>query len=318
MHFSDFIKQMFFRVSRLLHVHGIKSLKKLSMRRKISLAIIFIFLNENATAVDLINNSEILGEWKLYAESADLHKEKTTVDKIWTFNDTGILGVYHPNNNTSESLKYSIENGSITKQINPGREKYEVCHVVTLEENSMILDCKYLHYFFTQKNSDGTITPPGSESEPETNIENDDIKTPSQIIAEGRSIKIDSTDFSFYIPELKYIDPQGFEHYYIVFFKFIPVDNRMIFDPWIIRNSDSGKSIHKNSQNDLCRTGCSISNERKINAIKLNQDFSFNIPAIEYENPLVPGDYTYYTVDFLYTPKENKMLFEAVKITEIQ
>jgi hypothetical protein len=43
-------------------------------------------------------------------------------------------------------VKYSIENGAIIKQIQPGRSKTESCKVVKLEGDDMILHCNFLYY----------------------------------------------------------------------------------------------------------------------------------------------------------------------------
>ena len=45
-------------------------------------------------------------------------------------------------------VKYSIVDGAIKKQFQPGREKYESCKVIKLEDKDMTLHCKYNYYLF--------------------------------------------------------------------------------------------------------------------------------------------------------------------------
>ena len=105
--------------------------------------------------VALKDNSEILGRWKLYAEAAKLDGFKKDLIVEWTFQPDGIIKTRQTDagGRTSEmmfDLKYSIENGVIKKQTMPGREKYEDCHVVEKNNDSMVLKCMYLFYFLTK------------------------------------------------------------------------------------------------------------------------------------------------------------------------
>jgi len=110
--------------------------------------------NAKDTIIELEDESKILGQWKLYAEAAALHKEKKQVDNVWDFRKGGVLAAVSKDKRMSSSnevkVKYSIENGIIKKQSQPGREKYEDCKVVKLEGKDMIMHCKYLYYFFTK------------------------------------------------------------------------------------------------------------------------------------------------------------------------
>ena len=107
------------------------------------------------TVIKLEDNSRILGKWHLYAETAALHKKKKMVQSNWHFGKNGILTSTsldpRLNAETDVKVKYSIENGVIKKQFQPGREKYEMCKVVKLEGKDMILHCKFNYYLFTKK-----------------------------------------------------------------------------------------------------------------------------------------------------------------------
>lgn len=105
--------------------------------------------------IKLESEESILGKWKLYAEAPALHKEKKSVNIDWIFKKGGVLQTSATDSRATGSMainvKYSIEDGAIRKQISPGREKYETCNVISLEEKEMVLKCKYL-YFFLKKN----------------------------------------------------------------------------------------------------------------------------------------------------------------------
>lgn len=98
----------------------------------------------------LEDNSAILGEWKLYAETPALHKEKKMVQNKWNFRTNGILTstAFDPRLDGIKAVNvtYSVEDGVIKKQIQPGRTKTENCKVIKLEGKDMTLHCKYLYY----------------------------------------------------------------------------------------------------------------------------------------------------------------------------
>ncbi len=111
--------------------------------------------NAKDVIIKLEDNSKILGKWKLYAETAALHKEKKLVKNDWNFGADGILTSTSRDPRIGASkdvkVKYSIEEGAIRKQMQPGREKYETCKVVKLEGKDMTLHCKFNYYLFTRK-----------------------------------------------------------------------------------------------------------------------------------------------------------------------
>jgi len=84
--------------------------------------------------IPLEDNSLILGEWKLYAETPALHKEKKMVQNKWNFrkNDTLTSTAYDPRMDGIQTIdvKYSVEGGVIVKQLQPGRSKTENCKVM--------------------------------------------------------------------------------------------------------------------------------------------------------------------------------------------
>lgn len=120
----------------------------------LSLAAFFLAFSANAD-VELKNESDILGKWKLYAEATKLDGEQKAVTIEWDFKSDGILKQTATDSvgRTKEmkiDMKYSVENGDIKKQKTPGQEKYESCNVVEKEGSKMILKCPFLYYFLTK------------------------------------------------------------------------------------------------------------------------------------------------------------------------
>ncbi|MCK5830323.1 MAG: hypothetical protein KAH20_08475 [Methylococcales bacterium] len=122
------------------------------------LATVFIVSSANAkdNVILLEDNSSILGKWKVLSEAAAIHKTKTPLNIHWNFKDNGLLhteakDTRNRTGNLSIDVKYSIENGKIKKQSNPGREKYETCSVVEQAEKTMTLHCKYLYFFLERE-----------------------------------------------------------------------------------------------------------------------------------------------------------------------
>jgi hypothetical protein len=118
------------------------------------LAVLFFAFSANAE-VELKDNSEILGKWKLYAEATKIDGEQKAVTIEWDFKDNGILKQTATDSvgRTKEmkiDIKYAVENGDIKKQTKPGQEKYESCSVIEKEGSKMILKCPFLYYFLTK------------------------------------------------------------------------------------------------------------------------------------------------------------------------
>ncbi|MEI6068570.1 MAG: hypothetical protein WCP96_14600 [Methylococcaceae bacterium] len=119
------------------------------------MAALFLAFSATAAEVELKDNSEILGKWKLYAEATKIDGEQKAVTIEWDFKDNGILKQTATDSvgRTKEmkiDIKYAIENGDIKKQTKPGQEKYESCSVVEKEGSKMILKCPFLYYFLTK------------------------------------------------------------------------------------------------------------------------------------------------------------------------
>lgn len=120
----------------------------------VSLAAFFLAFSANAD-VELKNESDILGKWKLYAEATKLDGEQKAVTIEWDFKSDGILKQTATDSvgRTKEmkiDMKYFVENGDLKKQKTPGQEKYESCNVVEKEGSKMILKCPFLYYFLTK------------------------------------------------------------------------------------------------------------------------------------------------------------------------
>ncbi len=138
-----------FEVDRLGAIKIMKKYVKI-----LPLAALFFAFSANAQ-VELKDNSEILGKWKLYAEATKIDGEQKAVTIEWDFKDNGILKQTATDSvgRTKEmkiDIKYAIENGDIKKQTKPGQEKYESCSVVEKEGSKMILKCPFLYYFLTK------------------------------------------------------------------------------------------------------------------------------------------------------------------------
>ncbi|MEQ1557407.1 MAG: hypothetical protein ABL933_00535 [Methyloglobulus sp.] len=120
----------------------------------LSVAAVFFALSANADVV-LKDSSEILGRWKLYAESAKLDGEKKAVIVEWEFKDGGVLETIATDaggrtNEMHIPIQYKVEDGVIKKQVSPGREKFEDCKVVEKNSSEMILKCPFLYFFLTK------------------------------------------------------------------------------------------------------------------------------------------------------------------------
>jgi hypothetical protein len=128
------------------------------MKRYICLFSFVLFLSFVLTAnadVELKDNSELLGKWLLHDQAVSLTGPKKAVNTEWEFRNDGTIIITSKDvaGRISEmqiTLKYSIENGAIKKQLAPGREKYEMCKVIEKEGSNMTLKATYF-FFFTKK-----------------------------------------------------------------------------------------------------------------------------------------------------------------------
>ena len=129
------------------------SLKMKNILNPILLASVFAAFTANAEeTIKLEDNSAILGKWTMYAETAALHKAKKEVTNDWKFANDGFLYVTSrdPRLGAKKEIKvsYTIEDGNIVKQFQPGRQKFETCKVVKLDKKDMTLHCKFNYYLF--------------------------------------------------------------------------------------------------------------------------------------------------------------------------
>ena len=114
--------------------------------------VLLLSISVNAEVL-LEDNSEILGKWTLYAEAAQLHKEKVELFSVWDFTKQGVINTvsedrFGRTKTLKIDLKYAVEGGVIKKQKSPGREKLETCKVITLDGKEMVLKCPFLYLFF--------------------------------------------------------------------------------------------------------------------------------------------------------------------------
>lgn len=125
------------------------------------LAIVFIAFPVNAKKaekyIELEDNSQILGKWKIYAESPSRKKrDRKDVNIQWEFKNNGIIHAIATDTRgrtgeTSINIKYSIENGAIKKQAIAGGSRYESCKVTKLEGDDMTLKCPFLYFYMKKK-----------------------------------------------------------------------------------------------------------------------------------------------------------------------
>ena len=105
--------------------------------------------------IKLEDNSKLLGHWSLYAEVSELHKPLKKVENKWEFRDDGTLvaTAFDPrlDGEATVEVKYSVRDGILNKQVQPGREYYEDCSVIKLDANDLTLHCKNLYYLLKKK-----------------------------------------------------------------------------------------------------------------------------------------------------------------------
>jgi len=117
------------------------------------LAAAFAFSNVHAkdVIIPLEDNSKILGEWTVFAETAALHKiNNKKLKNKWVFHKNGTMSAFgfdsRINGFLEVKVKYDIVDGLIEKQIQPSSPRIETCKVVKLDDKLMTLRCKYLYY----------------------------------------------------------------------------------------------------------------------------------------------------------------------------
>lgn len=106
--------------------------------------------------VEIKDQSEIIGKWKLYAEAGKLDGEKKNVNIEWNFTADGVIHTKGTDSlgRTEEMnipVAYKIEDGVIKKEIAPGRGKFESCKVVEKSDTDMTIKCTFQYFFLTKK-----------------------------------------------------------------------------------------------------------------------------------------------------------------------
>ena len=125
----------------------------MKLTQTLIVGVAFLFSVAVNAEVKLEDNSKILGKWNLYAEAAQLHKEKVELFSVWEFRKDGIIHIesedrFGRTKTLKVDIKYSVENGVIMKQKAPGRSKMESCKVIKLEGGEMTLKCPFVYFFF--------------------------------------------------------------------------------------------------------------------------------------------------------------------------
>jgi hypothetical protein len=117
------------------------------------LALLLAITNVSAKSkvILLDDNSEILGKWTVFAETAALHKiDNKKLKNKWIFHKDGTLSSFgfdtRLNGFVEVKVNYEIVDGFIIKQVQPSSPKTETCKVVKLKDDLMTLKCKYLYY----------------------------------------------------------------------------------------------------------------------------------------------------------------------------
>ncbi|CAD6877306.1 hypothetical protein [Methylomonas albis] len=121
------------------------------------LSLLAAFATSTASAdVKLQDNSKLLGKWQVTHEALALDREKKPLHVTWEFQKDGTLVTTGEDARSGIGemtipIKYSVADGVIKKQITPGREKYEDCSVVEMDDKNIVLKCKFLYLFMTRK-----------------------------------------------------------------------------------------------------------------------------------------------------------------------
>ncbi len=95
---------------------------------------------------------DVIGKWKVWAESPSKDKEKKKVDNIWEFKTGGILHAVSKDPRTKTldlTTQYRIEKGAIMKERSGRPGKFDRC-TVEKKDSEMILGCPGLYFFMTK------------------------------------------------------------------------------------------------------------------------------------------------------------------------
>ncbi len=106
-----------------------------------------------AYAEEGLKVTDLLGQWKVWAESGGKDKEKKMIDNLWEFKEGNILHTVSKDPRTSTldvTVTFEVENGVIKKQKRPGGP-VESCKVEK-EGNEMTVVCSGLYLFMKKVN----------------------------------------------------------------------------------------------------------------------------------------------------------------------
>jgi hypothetical protein len=126
---------------------------------RLTSTLIFLAMTFAAHAEVKLTESDILGTWQIDSESANSDgSHARQVNSTWTFLKDGTMeGVTIDSDVNARSpemrasVKYTVEDGKISKQSMPGRSKLETCTAVEKTDTKMTLECNSMYVFMRKK-----------------------------------------------------------------------------------------------------------------------------------------------------------------------
>lgn len=126
-------------------------MKKILKLLPLALLLAISTVSAKSKVILLDDNSEILGKWTVFAETAALHKiDNKKLKNKWVFRKDGTMSSFgfdpRLNGFVEVKVNYEVVDGFIKKQVQPSSPKMETCKVVKLKDDFMTMKCKYLYY----------------------------------------------------------------------------------------------------------------------------------------------------------------------------
>jgi hypothetical protein len=112
---------------------------------------LMLMISAIATA-ETVTQQDLIGTWKVWAESHGKDKEKKLLANVWNFNEAGVLHAVSKDLRTDTldfSTSYKVENGVLLKERMGRPGKFEHC-VIDLKGAEMVLGCGNMYYFLTK------------------------------------------------------------------------------------------------------------------------------------------------------------------------